>query len=447
MMVCNRPLAKTIAGLTVLLIAGAYLGCSDGSGSEEAPRGSAPKDASEAAHRGGMILAMSDFEGSGITAKLGFLRPDGSSDTGWGFEVVADPQNQVFHKAAWFQPVDGDPGVLSIAASAGKGNARMKLWRKKGDTWTGETIFEGTLGAQKHDRLRDFEVGDVNGDGVDDIVVVTHDVGVVLVFEQKEGEFTPTEIDRAADPEEHLWIHEVEIGDVDGDGKNEFFATPSAPNTFTKGKEQPGFIVMYRWNGEKYDKTIIEELHGRHAKEILIADPKGSGRPALFTALEGDNQGGLSSAIKAYWFEEGSLEPKGEEIGTLPGTLCRFLNCGDTDGDGIKELIASTKSDGIHSFAFKDGKWVSKEIVSGRVSASFEHATVLSDHDHDGVMDLFVGSDDQFKVRRYFYDSESGRYLSEDILHRKDREDEYNSSSKKKGKYFCWNIMPLPDGK
>ena len=75
----------------------------------------------------------------------------------------------------------------------------------------------------KFDRLRDIEIGDVDGDGKDEYVIATHDYGVVAVYNPAEdgGEPEVIELSKKAD----TFVHEIEIGDIEGDGTLEFFAT------------------------------------------------------------------------------------------------------------------------------------------------------------------------------------------------------------------------------
>jgi hypothetical protein len=386
--------------------------------------------------RNGLILSQSPFaKGVPAHATMLLLRPPqaGGEDTSWVGEKITDSSNQVFHKAMHFKPASGGDGILTIGATKGKDNARFKYWKKGASGWEGEVIWEGGFGG-KQDRTRDMEVADVNGDGVDDIVVVTHDQGVVMVFEQKGGKYEMTEIDRT----EGKWIHEVEVGDVNGDGVIEFFATPSDPNQLS-GEHQAGEIVMYRYNGSGYDKTLIEAFETRHVKEVLCYDLENSGRPQLFAALEGEgiggSEGGAGTMIKRYVFEEGKSEPTQEEMMELPGKLCRFLNGGDTNGDGTREIVASTSKNGVHTIFKEGGEWQRKEIVSGRLSSSFEHATLLMDWDQDGADDVFVGSDNKKTYRRFSFNKDTGRYVKEDVHVLTDVDS-----------LFTWGMMPLPAG-
>ncbi len=113
----------------------------------------------------------------------------------------------------------------------------VKLWKPDG---TSTTLWEKDFGG-KFSRMRDLEVADVNGDGFSDIAVATHDQGVVAVlWGDGAGGFTVEELD--ADP--NTFVHEVEVGDLDGDGVLEIYATPSLPNKLD-GTPQPGFVTRY----------------------------------------------------------------------------------------------------------------------------------------------------------------------------------------------------------
>lgn len=55
--------------------------------------------------------------------------------------------------------------------------AAVKLWRAEGS----ETLWEADFGG-RFSRMRDAEIGDIYGDGKQDIAIATHDQGVVAVL-------------------------------------------------------------------------------------------------------------------------------------------------------------------------------------------------------------------------------------------------------------------------
>jgi len=328
------------------------------------------------------------------------------SGSGWDKELIEDPESNVFHKAAWFTPVEGEPGILTIGAT----QAFLKIWRKKGDGWEAESLWNPTFGG-KFDRLRDFEIADVTGDGAEDILIATHDQGVIAVAVWKDGAYHPEELLR----KENTFVHEIEVGDVDGDGIIEFFTTPSKPNKLD-GTVQPGEIDMFKFKDGEWIHRPVDMLETRHAKEILCVTLFAGDRPVLFSSLEGEGIGGHdagdSTKIRMYHFEGEDITHT--DVASLPGQLCRFLTHGDTDGDGVKELIASTKSDGIWKLtppAGDEGGWKKQLIVTG--TSGFEHATFLYDFSGDGRDELYVASDDQEELRRYWY---NGKGYSKEVL-------------------------------
>ncbi len=402
--------------------------------------------------QGGFLLAGAFFESSApLPARLLIARPPADPEADWDVEVLESGDNSnVFHKSLYFTPLVGEPGILTISGSPNPTPAYVKLWRKKGDSWEAETLYSGVYGG-KFDRCRDMELADVTGDGIEDIVVVTHQRGVVIVIEQKDGKFVPREIsstikswvksddaaeEKSLENQEPVWIHEVETGDVNGDGTIEFFTTPSAPNNLS-GDDQPGDIVMFRHENGEFKETLIEAFVTRHAKEILCAQLDKSEPPMLFAAIEGEaiggDGGGATTLIKGYTWKDG--KSVAEEIMPLPGKLCRFMSCSDTDGDGKNELIASTSKNGIYSI-FKDenGSWKKRSIASGSISSGFEHASLCVDWDGDGRDEVFAVSDNAKVFRRFFYDAERERYQSEKLLNF-----DYNS-------IFIFNIEVLPPG-
>lgn len=346
-----------------------------------------------------------------LPAALVILRPGAN---GWDVEEIEDPDSNVFHKAMVFDPDGQGPGILTIGAMG----AHLKLWRRRGTDWEPTSLWHTTFGG-RFDRLRDVEIADVTGDGVPEILLATHDQGVVAVLRRAGDAWETIEINRQAD----VFVHEMEVGDIDGDGRPEFFTTPSEPNR-TGAVAQGGGIDAYRWNGESFDRRIVMTSAGAHAKEILAADLDGDGTAALYAVIEarteasGDctrDPGMIPLRIVRY-------EPHGDgfveapDATTLPDCMCRFLTWGDVDGDGINEMVAATKNAGLWLLRRPEREAGTAERIDAD-SGGFEHAALAVDLDGDGTAEIYVAADKQGEVRRYRWNPER-RSFDRETIHR-----------------------------
>jgi len=253
---------------------------------------------------------------------------------------------------------------------------------------------------------------------------------VALLRPQPGGSFEAVEIDHQPD----TFVHEIEIGDLDGDGVLEVYATPSEPNRLDE-RPQSGHVVRYvpaRGEG----RSVVADLAARHAKEILVADVDGDGRDELYVSVEGEvgGEGGkqLVAPVEIRRYDAGTPADAGAVIATLDDRLCRFLTAGDLDGDGKRELIAASFSSGIwllRPAADPKARWRA-ELVDAD-SAGFEHAALITDLDGDGVSELYVASDQHKELRRYIW--KAGKPVREVIYRRGDDRP-----------VFTWNLMPVP---
>ena len=345
-------------------------------------------------------------------ARHGILTNDG---TAWNYRFIADEDSNVFHKAMVFTPEGGTPAIVT----AGGTKAMVKLWGTDGSQ---KTLWEKDFGG-KFSRMRDLEVADINADGSTDIAVVTHDQGVVAVlYGNGSGGFTVEELD--AEP--NTFVHEVEVGDLNGDGVLEVYATPSLPNKLD-GTPQPGMVTRYV-PGLDEGRVEVADLGDRHAKEILVEDVDGDGTDELYVSVEAVAGG----RVEILRFDADTDPADGMLITSLDDTLTRFLTAGDVDGDGVKEMVAAASKSGL--WLLRPGndpraEWAIESI--DRNSGGFEHASILTDLDGDGIDELYVANDDEGEINRYVW--KDGSPVREHL---------YTHPEGLSG--FTWNIMPAP---
>ncbi len=344
----------------------------------------------------------------------------------WHTEVIEDPSSNVFHKAMPFTPPGGAPGILTLGGM----QASVKLWRRGPNGWTSETLWTERFGG-RFDRMRDAEAGDLYGDG-QALAIATHDQGVVATLRFVDGHPTPTRLDQRP----NTFVHEIELGDLDGDGHLEVYATPSDPNNLDGG-EQHGEVVRYVPSaGGAESRTVVADLGNRHAKEIWVGDVDGDGRDELYVAVEALTRGAEGSVeivepVEIRRYDADTPPDARVVIATIPDRLTRFLTVGDVDGDGRREMVAAAFSSGLWLLrpgTNPRGEWSVESL--DRDSSGFEHASIFADLDEDGRDELYVASDDQGELRRYVW---VGGRARREVIHRR----EVPRAA------LTWNIVPF----
>jgi hypothetical protein len=368
----------------------------------------------------GLLVAISRFERDEVgkiapRSELLMLARRGGQ---WQVSRHEDPESNVFNKAMPYDPPLGVPGILTIGGM----EAKVKLWRVGDTGFEADTLWAERWG-EKNSRMRDVEQGNLYGVGMPDLAVATHDQGVVAVLRPREtGGVEVVELDRQA----NTIVHEVEIGDLDGDGTPEVYATPSEPNRLD-GTPQPGHVVRYV-PARKEGRTVVADLGQRHAKEILAGDVDGDGRDELYVSVEAVEGG----TVEIRRYDAGTRPDAGVVVATLNDAMCRFLSAGDVDGDGRREMVAAAKETGV--WLLRPGedpraRW--RSVLVDPDSKGFEHAALLTDLDGDGRDELYVASDDDLEIRRYVWvDGAPTR----EVIHRRTEPTPI----------LTWNIMAAP---
>ena len=329
-------------------------------------------------------------------------------DGAWEQEIIEDADSSVFHKAVVFES-----GILTIAQGM-PGNepekpAKLSHWtRSEADPaqWQEEVLWSRVWDG-RFQRIRDMEFGDFDQDGEQEIAMATHDMGVVAVADKVEGAWVVAEMDEAPD----TFVHEIEVGDVDGDGQDEFYATPSGRNK-SSGASQPGGVVRYDLRDGAYVRSDVVMYEESHAKEILVADMDGSGSDELYIIKEGHvvkegDETRLVDPVVIMRMDWSGGAWKGTEVARLEGDpQCRFVFPADLDQDGTMDMVAAGKETGLWWLRQQEGGTFKAELID-EDSGGFEHAAHAADLDGDGRQELYVAADTQKKFRRYVW-SESG---------------------------------------
>jgi len=342
----------------------------------------------------------------------GVVRDPDTSDTGlWkttgeaGYgPSVSLPYNAGFSVAA----LGGDPGLL-VADDDGL------LWDESA---TGASVRLATLNPTSH-RLVATRPADLDGDGTTDVVVVDRDVRVVR---DPLGAGDEVTLQRGVDQ-----LGAFAAGDVDGDGRLDVvYGDALTGEVFTlRGAGAGAFHAGTAWlpGGPPVVALALMDLDRDGQVDLLVHEQGGqlvvhpgsgaaplqmAGVSQLGLTLDGDGDGDDEQLVALAggglrWLDDdgaGGLVA-GPEVAS---DVVRALAAGDTDGDGVAEVVALTDAQVVRYRTGAAG-WAEVERVEAPGDEPF--AVYTTDADGDGRDTVLVHAACELG---YVYDSPNYPY-------------------------------------
>lgn len=303
-------------------------------------------------------------------------------------------------------------------------------------------------------RCKDLTIGDADNDGKNEILLGTHGEGLVRMYKWVDGKWQKTDLEKnfiaqfdQKEKTDHrvsnkelpcqtcivqTAVHIVKIADIDGDGKNEVITTQSSPQEL-RDKEEISFIVIYRKNGNIWNKEIIDSLKDREFRSIAIGDVYHNGSKTLVIGVGSprNEKGSLYSYIYQNGQWKKSVIYDDSEERNMKG-----LDIGDVYGDGIQRILLATGYPKANILLLNwNGKEFEKEII-GSVSDLFhnleaEYNSLVAIIDKENPKQLFVGGQLNFPKEKIGWEASDRGYV---VKYEKNEKDEWIPSVIEKNK-------------
>ena len=236
--------------------------------------------------------------------------------------------------------------------------------------------------------------GDTNKDGVPDVIASAPGSGRAYVYSGKDGHVLLTmKAETAAD---NFGAHASGVGDVNGDGYDDVIV--GAPGNAANGA---GAGRAYVYSGK--DGSLLLTLSGEHAGDGFGAAVAGGKRGSRVFLIVGAPGAGAAHGGRSYVYTSLTQKPafviEADETGAALGAM--FLSVlGDADGDKIPDIYVSDFSNGakgpstgrIYVHSGKDGHRLLTLTGEGAGEGFGIGPANAGDVNHDGHDDLIVGA-------------------------------------------------------
>ncbi len=173
--------------------------------------------------------------------------------------------------------IDGDGRqeiVFAVTPTAAP--SYLLAYRCEGGTWQAEPIYRDFKSAEF---IRSVALGDLDGDGCDEIVIGSRPDGAIVLFDRGpsgSSHYSAELIDTQQQGANNSNIREVAIGDIGNTGQLDIFAASARANEPVKWDRVPGFIFRYRKSRGHWERSIVEDHGGQtHTRMLRIGKVHG----------------------------------------------------------------------------------------------------------------------------------------------------------------------------
>lgn len=289
--------------------------------------------------------------------------------------------------------------LYQLADDATGGSGKTRLNRNRWEPVLEDARFESegiTIGFP----IFDLSVGDLNGDGRDDLAYTGREVPLAVRYQTESGNWTDAS---KRDSFEALgWTNTVKISDVDGDGSAELVVIAAdALRVFHQDAHgHLGEAELYYVTGENPFNLMLEDVTDDGLKDVLYITSSGDQSLALREQL---SDGGFGPERRFIFDRPVRAVRAMPQSGAMPRSFCSV-----DSRSGSLEFFSLNKAQGVEEVPGFSGEQpeVYPIFKKGRASASY----ALGDLNGNGQQDLLVAN--PMSAELVLFLKESGHFQS-----------------------------------
>lgn len=271
--------------------------------------------------------------------------------------------------------------LYQLAEDAVAGSGKTQLNRNRWEPQIEDARFERegiTIGFP----VFDLSVGDLNGDGRDDLAYSAREVPLTIRYQNESGNWTET--DKFDSFEALGWTNTVKISDVDGDGSAELVVIAAdALRVFHQDEHgHLGEADLYYVTGENPFNLIIEDVTDDGLKDVLYITSSGDQSLALREQLA---DGGFGPERRFIFDRPVRAVRAMPRLGEAPLTLCSV----DSRSGGL-EFFSLKKAQGVEEVSGFSGEQPEVYPIFKKRRSPASYA--LGDLNGNGQQDLLVAN-------------------------------------------------------